>query len=68
MTRQEAIKKAMEARPNLMVEKVTELDKCFVVVLTPHSKYVEPGAFIGGATRVDKKTGEISLYNPMLEE
>lgn len=66
MTKQEAIKKAMEARPNLIVESVKELDKCFVVVMAP-ARNLPPLAFIGGATRVDKKTGQISLYNPLFE-
>lgn len=66
MTKQEAIKKAMESRPNLVVENIKELDKCFVVNMAP-AKNLPPLLFIGGATRVDKQTGKVSLFNPMFE-
>lgn len=69
MTSQEAEKKVLEARPGFRIVKTTELQKCFVVNVVPE-KYNEKddGLYIGGAMRVDKKTGDLNLYNPMIEE
>lgn len=68
MTKQEAEKKIQKTFPNLDIKSVKELDQCFVFNLLPKD-YDErkDGLFIGGAMRVDKKTGDINLYNPMLE-
>ena len=68
MTVEEAEKKVLDARPGFKVVKTIELEKCFVVSVVPE-KYNEKddGLYIGGGMRVDKKTGEINLYNPMLE-
>ena len=65
MTEQEAIKKALSTRPGHKLDTVKELDKCFVVCVVPEN--FDGGKYIGGAVRVDKKTGECRLYNPMLE-
>ena len=65
MTKEEAGKKALEARPGMKIERITEHEKCFVVSLVP--KNFKGGNYISGATRVDKKTGEVRLYNPMIE-
>lgn len=68
MTSQEAEKKVLEARPDMKIVDTKELEKCFVVNVVPE-KYnkKEDGLYIGGAMRVDKKTGKLNLYNPMLE-
>ena len=68
MTRQEAENKALKARPGMKILGTKELEKCFVVNMVPE-KYdeKEDGLYIGGAMRVDKKTGKLNLYNPMLE-
>ncbi len=59
---------ALKARPGMKIIKTTELEKCFVVSLVPENFDVDSDdLFIGGGTRVDKKTGKTSLYNPMLE-
>lgn len=65
MNIEEAKKLAVNQRPWLSVQKATEFNNYFVIVLgLKNSK--EP--YIGGATRVDKKTGKCSLYNPLLED
>ena len=58
----------LDARPGFKVDKIVELEKCFVVSVLPPDYKPEYGSFIGGAMRVDKETGRITLYNPMLEE
>lgn len=67
MRREEAEKKALEVKPNHKVFKTVELEKCFVVSLVPNEHDTKNGLYIGGGIRVDKKTGECRLYNPMLE-
>ena len=66
MTREEAGKKALEARPGMKIDRITEHEKCFVVSLIP-KEFDNNRNYISGATRVDKKTGEVRLYNPMIE-
>jgi hypothetical protein len=69
MTKEEAIKIALNLRPDRKVIKVTELEKCFVVSTVPKAFDENSGdLYIGGGIRVDKKTGKTSLYNPMLEK
>lgn len=63
----EAKKIALKERPGMKVINVIELEKCFVVNLVPENFDEKEGMFIGGGTRVDKKTGEVRLYNPMIE-
>lgn len=65
MNIEEAKKLAAKQRPWLNVKKATEFDDFFLVILVP--KDDEDGSFIGGGTRVDKKTGKCTLYNPLLE-
>lgn len=65
MTKEEAVEKALNARPGMKVDRITEHEKCFVISLVP--KDFKKGNYISGATRVDKKTGEVRLYNPMIE-
>lgn len=68
MTSKEAEKKVLDARPGFKVVKTKELEKCFVVSVVPEQyDEKEDGLYIGGAMRVDKKTGKLNLYNPMLE-
>ena len=65
MTEHEAINIALKWRPKHKLDTIRELDKYFVVCLVPED--FKGGKYIGGAVRVDKKTGECRLYNPMLE-
>lgn len=65
MTKEEAGKLALEARPGMKIYRITEHEKCFVVSLIPED--LNGGNYIGGSTRVDKKTGEVRIYNPMIE-
>ena len=67
MERDEAIKKALSMRPDFKVERVTELDKCFVVTVIPNNYNKDSGIYIGSGIRVDKQTGETRLYNPLVE-
>lgn len=68
MNKKEAEMKALSARPGMKIVKTTEKEKCFVVSMVPENFDAESdGLFIGGGTRVDKKTGEVNLYNPLLE-
>ena len=67
MNREEAIKKALSARPKMKVESVKEMEKCYVINMVPESYKKDSGIYIGGGIRVDKKTGETRLYNPMIE-
>lgn len=67
MNAEEAKKIALKSRPGMTIQSISELENCFVVNLVPENYKEEYGLFIGGATRVDKKTGKTSLYNPMLE-
>lgn len=68
MNKQEAEQKALEARPTMRIVSVTEKEKCFVVNMVPKKYPYDIQNYIGGSTRVDKKTGKIRLYNPMIEE
>lgn len=64
----DAEKIVLEHRPNMRVVKTVEEDNYYVVSVVPSEGYTEKmGMFIGGATRVDKKTGKVRIYNPMLE-
>ena len=68
MTKNEAIKKVLEKRPNHKLISVDELDKCFVVSTIPKDfDETADDLYIGGALRVDKKTGIMSPFNPILE-
>ena len=65
---EKAKKVVLEHRPNMRVVKTVEKDNYYVVNVVPREGYSESmGMYIGGATRVDKKTGKVSIYNPMLE-
>lgn len=64
----DAEKIVLEHRPNMRVVKAVEQDNYYVISVVPIEGYSESmGMFVGGATRVDKKTGKVSIYNPMLE-
>ena len=64
----EARKIALDSRPGMKVENEFEDEKCFVINLVPESYDINKhGLFIGGSTRVDKETGEVGLYNPLIE-
>lgn len=66
MTKEEAEKKALEARPNNEIVETFELKDCFVVNTLPKNySFEENGLYVGGGIRVDKKTGKIGLYNPI---
>ena len=66
-TIEEAREIALRARPETKVESEHELSECYVINLVPVGYKQSDGLFVGGPTRVDKKTGEVSVYNPMLE-
>ena len=59
MTRtiEEARRIALEKRPGTRVESEHELSECFVINLVPVGYKESDGVFVGGSTRVDKKTG-----------
>lgn len=57
----------LRERPGMRVLNTVELEKCFVVNVIPKDFNEKKDIFIGGGTRVDKKTGEVRLYNPMIE-
>lgn len=58
----------LKERPGMRVVKSVELDKCFVISVVPEDFNKEDKIFIGGGTRVDKKTGLVQIYNPMIED
>lgn len=58
----------LRERPGMRVLNTVELEKCFVVNVVPEDFNEKEGMFIGGGTRVDKKTGLVQLYNPMIED
>ncbi len=64
----DAEKIVLKERPGMRVLNTVELEKCFVVNVVPNDFNERDGAFIGGGTRVDKKTGLVQLYNPMIED
>lgn len=65
MTKDEAIKKALESRPNNEVVEVHELEKCFLVCTLPKNyDEEENGLYVGGGVSVDKETGRCTIYNP----
>jgi hypothetical protein len=64
----DAEKIVLKERPGMRVLNVVELEKCFVVNVVPKDFNEKDGMFIGGGTRVDKKTGLVQLYNPMIED
>lgn len=69
MTKDEAIKKVLDDKPLYKVESVEELEKCYVVCIIPKNfDNDSDDLYIGGATRVDKNTGELSQFNPILEK
>ena len=59
---------ALKERPGMRVLNTVELEKCFVVNVVPKDFNERDGMFIGGGTRVDKKTGLVQLYNPLIED
>lgn len=64
----DAEKIVLKERPGMRVLNTVELEKCFVVTVVPKDFNERDGMFIGGGTRVDKKTGLVQLYNPMIED
>ena len=64
----DAEKIVLKERPGMRVLNTVELEKCFVVNVIPNGFNEQDGMFIGGGTRVDKKTGLVQLYNPMIED
>ncbi len=69
MTKEEAINKVLKIRPGAKVLSVDELKKCFVVSVIPKNfDENSDDLYIGGAVRVDKKTGNLSQFNPLIEE
>lgn len=64
----DAEKIVLKERPGMRVLNTVELEKCFVVNVIPNDFNEQDGTFIGGGTRVDKKTGLVQLYNPMIED
>lgn len=68
MTKDEAERKALEARPRHRIIETKELKNCFVVSVLPKNyNEAEDGLYVGGAVRVDKKTGACREFNPLLE-
>lgn len=65
MNKYEAIKIAENKRSGMKAVSVFEKQKCFVVIMSPEQSRIKN--YMAGATRIDKKTGEVSLFNPMLE-
>jgi len=69
MTKNEAIEKVLEIRPQYKVLSVKELKNCFVVETSPKDfDDNSDDLYIGGAVRVDKKTGKMGQFNPILED
>lgn len=69
MNKQEAINKVLKIRPDCEVISVDEKDKCFIVSTVPKKFDINSdNLFVGGAVRVDKKTGAISQFNPLIED
>ena len=66
-TMEEAREIVLEKIPRTRVESMNEMDDCFVINLVPIGYCKANGIFVGGAIRVDKKSGELSGYNPMTE-
>ena len=64
----DAEKIVLKERPGMRVLNTVELEKCFVVNVVPKDFNEQYGMFFGGGTRVDKKTGLVQLYNPMIED
>ena len=64
----DAEKIVLKERPEMRVLNTVELEKCFVVNVVPKDFNERDGMFIGGGTRVDKKTGLVQLYNPLIED
>lgn len=68
MTKEEAKNKVLKIRPGAKILSVDELEKCFVVSIVPKNFDEDSDdLYIGGAIRVDKKTGDISQFNPLIE-
>lgn len=69
MTKDEAVKKVLEGKPLYKAVSVDELEKCFVVCIMPKDfDENSDDLYVGGATRVDKKTGNLSQFNPLIED
>ena len=69
ITLQEAKKIAVQERPYLRVIDSSELQSEYLIILEPKDyDKTQNGIFIGGAVVVDKETGEISEYNPLLKD
>lgn len=66
---EEAREKVLSIRNGFRVDNEFERDKFFVIVAVPNDYDLDKhGPFIGGAVKVDKATGAISVYNPLLDE
>ena len=69
MTKEEAKNKVLKIRPGAKILSVDELEKCFVVSTMPPDFDDNSGdLYVGGLVRVDKKTGNLSQFNPLIED
>ena len=66
-TIEDARRIVLEKRPGMKVESEHEMRECFVINVVPIGYTKANGIFVGGSTRVDKETGKVSLFNPILE-
>jgi len=65
---EEAKKTVLNTFPNMIVDNAVELDNCFVISLVPTNYSDKNGLYVGGGVRVDKETGKLGTYNPMIEK
>lgn len=65
MTKQEAERKALDYKKNSKVKSTKEFDNYYVVSTVPNTYKPSEGLYIGGAIKVDKKTGNCVPYNPL---
>ena len=66
-TIEDARRIVLEKRPGMRIESEHEMRDCFVINVVPIGYTKANGIFVGGSTRVDKETGKVSSFNPILE-
>lgn len=56
-----------KARPGFNINKIAERSKFYIVDLLPKGYKKSMGIVCNAAVKVDKKTGEVTPYNPLLD-
>lgn len=68
VTKEKAISIAKSARRGFKILKIIERPNSYVISMAPNGYNESMGVFCDGAVIIDKKTGELSTYNPIFDD